>query len=95
MSDFGESARLLVTKPWLNYARRKWSFEWNGVPISAPITDREFLDRIDRHEVTFGAGDALDVEISYRQTFLPELGIYENDNTSYVVSKVVRAVSRS
>src|SRR5262249_13002648 len=76
-----ERARLLVVKPWLNHAKRKWSFEWNGVPISAPISDSEFLDRIDRHEVLFGAGDALDVEISYMQTFSPELGIYENDNT--------------
>ncbi|WP_291851332.1 hypothetical protein [Bradyrhizobium sp.] len=90
-----ERARLLVIKPWLNHAKRKWSFEWNGVPISAPISDAGFLDQIDRHEVLFGAGDALDVEITYKQTFSPELGIYENDNNSYVVSKVVAAVPRS
>lgn len=90
-----ERTRLLVTKPWLNHARRKWSFEWNGVPISAPIIDAAFLDQIDRHEVVFGSGDALDVEISYKQTFSPELGIYENDTTSYVISKVIRTVPRS
>jgi hypothetical protein len=90
-----ERARLLVIKPWLNHAKRKWSFEWNGVPVSAPMSDADFLDRIDRHEVVFGAGDALDVEISFKQIFSPELGIYENDNTSYVISRVVRAVPRT
>jgi hypothetical protein len=90
-----ERARLLVIKPWLNHAKRKWSFEWNGVPISAPITDANFLDRIDRHEVVFGAGDALDAEIGYSQTYSPDLGIYENDNASYVISKVVNLVPRA
>jgi hypothetical protein len=89
-----ERARLLVVKPWFKRLARKWSFEWNGVPISAPITDADFLDRIQRHEVVFGAGDALDVEISYRQTFSPELGIFENDNSSYVVTKVRATVPR-
>lgn len=90
-----ERARLLVIKPWLNHAKRKWSFEWNGVPISAPITDTNFLNQIDQHEVLFGAGDALDVEISYKQTFSPELGIHENDSTSYVISKVARTIPRA
>ena len=35
-------ARLFVLKAWLNHAKRKWSFEWNGEPISAPITDAKF-----------------------------------------------------
>jgi hypothetical protein len=89
-----ERARLLVIKAWLKHAKRKWSFEWNGVPISAPITDTDFLDRIRRHDVVFGAGDAIDVEINYRQTFSPDLGLFENDNSSYVVSKVVATVPR-
>jgi hypothetical protein len=89
-----ERARLLVIKPWLKHAKRKWSFEWNGVPIAAPIADADFLARIQRHEILFGAGDALDVEISYRQTFLSDLGIFENDNGSYVISKVIAAVPR-
>ena len=39
-----QRARLIVLKAWLNHAKRKWSFEWNGVPISAPIADVGFLD---------------------------------------------------
>lgn len=85
---------MLVIKPWLKHATRKWSLEWNGVPISAPIADPDFLGRIQRHEVLFGAGDALDVEISYRQVFSPSLGIFENDNSSYIISRVIAAVPR-
>src|SRR3569623_303977 len=55
-----EKARLIVLKPWLNHSKRKWSFEWNGIPLSAPIHDTDFLDRLDRREVLFGRGDVLD-----------------------------------
>jgi hypothetical protein len=59
-----ERARLVVLKAWLNHSKRKWSFEWNGVPLSAPIADKEFLDQLDRREHLLGSGDALDVEIT-------------------------------
>jgi len=90
-----ERARLIILKAWLNHAKRKWSFEWNGVPISAPIADKDFLDRLGRREHLLGAGDALDVEITYKQTFNPELGVYENDPNSFVVSRVIRVVTRT
>ncbi len=90
-----ERARLVILKAWLNYAKRKWSFEWNGVPISAPISDWEFLDQLDRREILLGAGDALDVEISFKQTFDPSLGVYVNDPNSFVITKVIRPVSRA
>jgi hypothetical protein len=90
-----ERARLLILKAWLNHAKRKWSFEWNGIPISAPISDREFLDQLDRREHLLGAGDALDVEITYKQTLDPELGVYVNDQNSFVVSRVIKPVPRA
>ncbi len=90
-----QRARLLILKAWLNHAKRKWSFEWNGVPISAPIVDASFLNRLDRREHLLGAGDALDVDITYRQIFDDELGVYINDQNSFVVARVVRPVPRS
>ena len=90
-----QRARLLILKAWLNHAKRKWSFEWNGVPISAPIADTAFLDQLDRREHLLGAGDALDVEVAYRQTLDAELGVYVNDPNSFVVTRVVRPVPRS
>ncbi|UGY05246.1 hypothetical protein [Bradyrhizobium quebecense] len=88
-------ARLLVLKAWLNHAKRKWSFEWNGEPVSAPITDIKFLDQVDRREVLLGAGDALDAELTFRQNYDKTLGVWINDPASYVVTKVVRSVSRT
>jgi hypothetical protein len=90
-----ERARLVILKAWLNHAKRKWSFEWNGVPISAPIFDREFLDQLDRREILLGAGDALDVEITFQQAFDPSLGVYVNDQNSFVIAKVIRSVPRA
>jgi len=89
-----ERARLIILKAWLNHARRKWSFEWNGVPLSAPVADKDFLDRLDRREHLLGSGDALDVEITYRQRFEAALGVYVNDPASFVVSRVIRPVPR-
>jgi len=90
-----ETARLVILKAWLNHAKRKWSFEWNGVPLSAPIVDKEFLDRIERREYLIGAGDALDVQIAFKQAFDPTLSVYVNNPNSFVIVKVIRHVPRS
>jgi hypothetical protein len=89
-----ERVRLLITKAWLNHAKRKWQFEWNGVPIRAPIADQEFLDQIERREHLLGTGDALDVEITFHQYYDPELEMFVNDPKSYVITKVIRVVHR-
>ncbi len=89
-----ESARLYILKAWLNHAKRKWSFEWNGVPISAPITDTHFLDQLHRREHLLGSGDALDAEVTFKQTLDSELGVYVNQPDSYLVTKVFRPVPR-
>jgi hypothetical protein len=87
-------ARLFVLKAWLNHAKRKWSFEWNGEPVSAPITDIKFLDQVDRREVLLGAGDALDAELTFKQDYDKTLGVWINDPGSYVVSRVIKPVPR-
>jgi hypothetical protein len=89
-----ETARLIILKAWLNHKLRKWSFEWNGVPVSAPIVDDDFLDRIERREYLIGAGDALDAEITFKQKFDNEFGVYINDPNSFVITKVIRPVPR-
>jgi hypothetical protein len=78
----------------LNHAKRKWSFEWNGVPISAPIADTGFLDKLDRREILFGSGDALDVEITLKQNE-NALGVWINDPNSFVITRVIRPVPKS
>lgn len=89
-----EKARLVILKAWLNHAKRKWSFEWNGVPISAPIADQEFLAKLDHREYLIGAGDALDVIIGLKQNYDDELKVYVNDPNSFVVVKVLNPVPK-
>jgi hypothetical protein len=90
-----ETARLVILNAWLNRAKRNWSFEWNGEPISAPISDTEFLDQLDRREFLLGTGDALDVEITYKQTFDPAIRVYVNDPNSFVITRVIKPVPRA
>lgn len=87
-----ERARLVVTKPSLHIKPRKWAFEWNGVPLSAPISDVAFRETLVRRGFLFGYGDVLEVEISYTQVFDVDVGDYMNDTSSYEISKVFRHI---
>lgn len=89
-----ERARVIILKAWLNHKKRKWSFEWNGVPISAPILDDDFLEKIDKREYLMGAGDALDVDVSFQQHYDESLGVYKNDPNSFVISQVTKVIPR-
>jgi hypothetical protein len=90
-----ERARLIILKAWFVPGSRKWSFEWNGVPLSAPITDESFFDRLASHEILIGQGDALDVELTYEQNFDDALGVYVNDPHTFQVTKVFAPVPRA
>jgi hypothetical protein len=89
-----ERALLLILKAWLNHSKRPWSFEWNGVPLSAPVRDQNFLDRIDRNEIRFGHGDVLDADLEFKQVFLEDVGVYMTDPKSFVVTKVHKPILR-
>jgi hypothetical protein len=88
-------ARLKILKAWLDNSKRKWSFEWNGVPISAPIKDESFLQRLGNRDFALGSGDAIDVVITYRQNFNPTLGVYENDTNTFVISEVFALIQKN
>jgi hypothetical protein len=78
----------IVLKPWIDASKHKWSFEWNGVPVSAYLTDQDFLERVKNHEIRFGNGDALDATIAYFQDFDENLGVWVNDTQTFAVSEV-------
>ena len=88
------TARFVILKAWLTQANRKWSFEWNGVPISAPIKDSQFLEDIAKRKYLIGAGDALDVEVSFIQNYDPALKVFVNDPNSFVITKVIAHVAK-
>lgn len=87
-------ARFVILKAWLTQAKRKWSFEWNGVPISAPIRDPQFLDDLTKRKYLIGSGDALDVEVSFIQNYDPDLKVFVNDPNSFVITKVLAHVAK-
>ena len=89
-----QTARVLILKAWVNHKRRKWTFEWNGAPVSAPIVDDEFLNKIDRRDYRIGAGDALDVEITVIQHYDAGLGVYVNDPRSYLITRVIDVIEQ-
>jgi hypothetical protein len=62
--------------------------------VSAPIKDNDFLDAIAKRKYLIGAGDALDVEISFKQTFDAHLKVHVTDQNSYVVTKVLAHVPK-
>jgi hypothetical protein len=90
-----ERVRLVVLKAWLIRGNRKWSFEWNGVPISASIKDESFFERLSSREILLGQGDALDVELDYEQDYDEALGVYVNDVHTFQVSKVFSSIPRA
>jgi hypothetical protein len=89
-----ERARLVILKAWLVPGNRKWSFEWNGVPLSAPIADESFFERLAAREVLIGQGDALDVELTYEQNYDDTLGVFVNDPHTFRITKVFAPVPR-
>ena len=81
-------ARLLVKKLWLDSSSKKWSFEWNGIPISAPIKDEIFLAKLESREILIGSGDALETVIEYEQDYDDSVEMWVNDPHSYRVISV-------
>jgi len=83
-----EKAQLIVLKAWINASKRKWAFEWNQVPISAFLRDEEFLSRVKNHEIRFGNGDVIDVEIDFYQDYDAERKVWITDVSTYSISRV-------
>ncbi len=81
-------AVIIVLKPWVDASKHKWSFEWNGVPMSAYVKDEGFIERVKNHEIRFGNGDALDITIEYFQDYDENLDVWINDTQSYLVTIV-------
>jgi hypothetical protein len=87
-------AVLVVLKLWLKANKNKWSFEWNGVPISASVLDFDFLRKVESGEEIIAGGDAVEAELKYWQYLDPEMGIFVNDNSTFEITKVLRVINR-
>lgn len=61
-----------------------WQFAWNGVPISANISDFDFVENLDSY--SFAIGDVMEVDLKVTQRYDRELKAYINER--YEVAKV-------
>lgn len=87
-----ELTDLQIMRAILERSNKMWQFGWNGIRISAPITDSQFYDRFFSHRITIAPGDILRVKLKIRQVLDKDLGIYLNH--SYEVLEVVDHIER-
>jgi len=70
----------------------KWLVVFQGEKISASIEDKGFFEKIDKGELQFSKGDALEVELEIRQVFDSEVNTYVNK--SYGIKRIIRHLPR-
>ena len=88
-----ELTDLQIMRAILERSNKMWQFGWNGIRISAPISDSAFYDKFFSHRITIAPGDILRVKLKIRQVLNKDLGIYLND--SYEVLEVVDHIERN
>jgi hypothetical protein len=85
-----EVTDLQIVRAILERSKRKWQFVWNGIRISAPVSDNRFYDEFFAHEITIAPGDVLRARLRVRQRRHPDLNIFINEE--YEVVEVVQHV---
>jgi hypothetical protein len=81
---FHRQTLAIVRAMFVQSKTRKWSFEWKGATISAPITDDTFFERFPG--MSFKLGDSLIADLKVEQRLDEKSGLYVN--SSYEVVKV-------
>ncbi len=87
-----ERTHLQIVRAILERSKRRWEFVWNGIKISAPVTDNDFYNEFFAHRITIAPGDSLEVNLKIIQVRNPDTGIYTNQ--SYEVIKVFKHIPR-
>lgn len=74
---------------------RVWEFVYDGIRISALISDKDFWERVDSSNARFGKGDRFVVDLEITKVFDPE--VQSEVNRSYRILKVIdhRPASRA
>lgn len=88
-----ELTDLQIMRAILERSNKMWQFGWNGIRISAPISDDRFYDKFFSHRITIAPGDVLRVKLKIRQTLNRDLGIYLNN--SYEIIEVMDHIKRN
>lgn len=80
-----ENDESLVVKKADFLGNSKWDFKWKGRPISAPISDKDWLDKFHHREHAIMPGDTL--EVTLRSTIKTDVNKKEKD-ASFEILKV-------
>lgn len=91
--DLEEVTELEILRAILERSRRRWEFVWNGMKISAPVTDDAFYDDFFAHRIMIAPGDALRVKLLVRQRRAKDIGVFINE--SYEVVEVMKHLPRT
>lgn len=87
-----ERTHLQIVRAILERSNRRWEFVWQGIKISAPVTDGKFYDDFFAHRITIAPGDSLEVNLKIVQKRDLDTGIYTN--YSYEVITVFKHIPR-
>jgi hypothetical protein len=79
-----ETTNLEILRAILERSKRRWEFVWNGMRISAPVSDQAFFDDFFAHRITIAPGDALRVRLRIKQRRAPDIGVYINEEYEVV-----------
>lgn len=77
-------ASVVVIRAIFEKSARKWQFAWNGIRISAPITDESFFEKLRSREIRLAWGDTLEVDLRIVQVLDPETAVYLNESYEIV-----------
>jgi len=89
--DIDKISIVIKTVVFEGYA--KWTFIWNGYPITASIKDDIFLKKMNNE--AFKRGDVLQVRLKKKSIFNEELNTYIVDEKSYEILEVLNHISRN
>lgn len=86
-----EAMLKIVSLDW--ELKRKWSFLYEGNPISAKILDQSFAEQIDKGE-PFRKGDTLKVKMDIKQVYDVSIDAYKNTG-KYMITEIIEHLKRS
>lgn len=81
-----ENTNVSIIRAILEKSNRKWQFVWNGIRISAPVSDDNFYVDFNSRKISIAPGDALRVNLKIVLKLDIESGLYIN--SEYEIIKV-------
>lgn len=89
LKDEHQTLELVVETIPIGSPKKMWGFVLAGESVRAKIKDDSFIERIERHEITFGQGDRIVADVRIHKEFDPAL------NCVVVKSRTIEHVAKT